>query len=78
MIDFKENLHVFTKEFIENIEKTYNRSKQKWTLVWISQMLNKCLKISWGSYQNDYSRKGRGGTINMWFLKQKILGLVFD
>ena len=52
MGDFNENLSMFTKGNFEAIEKLTMGQKWKWTLVWISQMLNNYLKSSWSAQNN--------------------------
>ena len=77
MSDFKENLSVFTKENIETIEKfTMGRSENEYWLEhrkWLitaskaHEVITKMTKV----------QKGRGGTVNMWSLNQKVSRLVF-
>ena len=74
--DVKENLSVFTKENIETIEKlTMGQSENEhWFEYW------KCLITDSKTYEKVTKitkvEKGGNGTVNLWFLKQKISGLV--
>ena len=77
MNDFKENLHFFTKEEIEAIQKL--KMDQSENEHWFEY--RKCSITASTAHEvatkMSKVEKGGGGTINMWSLKQKISGLVF-
>ena len=75
--DFKENLSVFTKQNIETIKKlgmgqieNEHSSEYRKCLITTSKHHEVVIKMT-------KVGKGSGGTVNMWFLNQKISGLVF-
>ena len=75
--DFKENLSIFTKDYIETIKNlTMGKSeKEHWfkyrecpiTVSKSHEVVNKMTKVG----------KGGGGTVDMWSLNQKVSGLLF-
>ena len=77
MSDFKEKLSVFTKEYIETIEKlTLGQSQNEH---WFEY--RKCL-ITTSKAHEEVTKmtkveKGGGGTVSRWSLNLKISGLVF-
>ena len=77
MSDFKENLKVFTKEHIKNIEKLTIR--QNGIEQWFEY--RKCLITTSKAHEvvtkMSKVQKVGAGTMNMWSLNQKIPGLVF-
>ena len=75
--DFKENVSVFTKQNTETIEKLGMGQIENGH----SSEYHKCL-ITTSKHHEVVIKmtkvgKGSGGTVNMWFLNQKISGLVF-
>ena len=78
MSDFMENLSVFTKENIETTEKlTMDQSENEH---WFEHP--KCLRTASKAHEIVTKitklEKCGGGAVNMWFLIQKISGLVFN
>ena len=75
--DFKENLSVFTNDYIETIKNlTMSKSENEhWfeyrkcpiTVSKSHEVVNKMTKVG----------KGGGGTVDMWSLNQKVSGLLF-
>ena len=75
--DFKENVSVFTKQNTKTIEKlgmgqieNEHSSEYRKCLITTSKHHEVVIKMT-------KVGKGSGGTVNMWFLNQKISGLVF-
>ena len=74
---FKKNLSIFTKENIETIEKlTIGQSENEHRFEY-----RKCLITESKAHEIATKmtkvEKGGGGIVNIWFLNQKISGLVF-
>ena len=75
--DFKENLSVFTKDYIETIKNlTMGKSENEHWFeyrkcpITVSKSLDVVNKMT-------NVEKGGGGTVDMWSLNQKVSGLLF-